>query len=217
MILPPQCIAVSGALDQLESDATVLALSACYSKGVKEALGDYPTWAYTSGFVLPGVDDPDPGVQAQLDAYNEWFETQDYELEAVIPLQTALAVQRHLIAAGGADAIRESFIEAASPWTGPVFLGVPDVGYGSVTTPFPLPALSSLARRRRLRRPDRWRVDRLSRHRDHDGSAPAGADPRSLGEHAPWSRFSSLSSSGLPRGHSSPVSGLLGVDALFRH
>jgi hypothetical protein len=147
VILPPQCVAVSDALDLLDTDATVLALSACYSQGVKEALGDYPQWAYTSGFVLPGVADPDPEVQAQVDAYGEWYATHDYELEAVIPLQTALAVQRHLIEAGGADATRESFIEVARAWTGPVFMGVPDVQYGSVTVPFPLPALPSLALR----------------------------------------------------------------------
>lgn len=147
VILPQQCVAVSSALDLLESEATVVALAACYSNGVREALGDYPEWVYTSGYVLPHLEDAVPEVQEQVEAYNEWVSTHDYTLEAVIPLQTALAIQLHFLAAGGAEATRESIIEAARSWTGPVFLGVPDVAYGSVSVPFPLPAIPSLALR----------------------------------------------------------------------
>jgi ABC-type branched-subunit amino acid transport system substrate-binding protein len=146
VILPPQCIAVDGALKALATDATVLALAACQSVAVKEALGDYPAWTYLAAYPNPDVEDADPEIQAQLDAYQEWYATlPESEMDGVIPLQGALTLQHHLNAA--TEVTREAIGAAAREWTGPVFLGSPVVAYGSVVTPIPLPALPSLATR----------------------------------------------------------------------
>jgi ABC-type branched-subunit amino acid transport system substrate-binding protein len=146
VVLPPQCIAVDGALKALGTDATVLALSACQSVAVRDALGDYPAWTYLAAYPNPEVPTEDEAVQAQLDAYTEWYDTlTDYEMDAVIPLQGALALQRAVNAA--TEPTREGIAAAAKSWTGPVFLGSPVVAYGSVASPMPLPALPSLATR----------------------------------------------------------------------
>jgi ABC-type branched-subunit amino acid transport system substrate-binding protein len=146
VILPPQCIALDGALKALATDATVLSLSACQSTAVREALGDYPAWTYLAAYPNPDVSSDDPEVQAQLDAYKEWYATLPASaLDAVIPLQGALTMQHHLNAA--AEPTREGVAAAAKEWEGPVFLGSPTVAYGSVTSPIPLPALPSLATR----------------------------------------------------------------------
>lgn len=147
VILPPQCIAVDTALETLGADIEVLALSSCYSQAVKAELGDYPAWNYFSAWPNTNVDYPDdPELQAEVDAYNEWHATiADREMDAVIPLQTALAMQRHLNTA--AELTPAAVAEAAASWQGPVYLGSPVVAYGSVVQPMPLPALPSLAMR----------------------------------------------------------------------
>ncbi|WP_019181112.1 ABC transporter substrate-binding protein [Microbacterium yannicii] len=146
VILPPQCIAVDAALQALATDATVLALAACQSIAVKEALGDYPAWTYLAAYPNPDVESADAEVQAQLEAYKEWYATLPAaEMDGVIPLQGALTLQRHLNEA--TEPSREAVGAAAAEWTGPVFLGSPIVAYGSVMTPIPLPALPSLATR----------------------------------------------------------------------
>lgn len=146
VILPPQCIAVDGAIQALGTDATVLALSACQSVAVREALGDYPAWTYLAAYPNPDVTSDDPEVQAQLDAYTEWFESLPVsDMDGVIALQGALTIQRHLNEAAALD--RGSIAAAAKAWTGPVFLGSPTVAYGSVMSPLPLPSLPSLATR----------------------------------------------------------------------
>lgn len=146
VILPPQCIAVDTAMQALGSDATVLALSACQSAAVRNALGDYPQWTYLAASPNTEVSDPDATVQAEVDAYLEWYATlPESDMDGVIALQTALTLQRHL---NEADApTREGVAAAASAWTGPIFLGSPSVAYGSVNSPMPLPALPSLATR----------------------------------------------------------------------
>jgi branched-chain amino acid transport system substrate-binding protein len=147
VILPQQCIAVQNALKSLGTSADVLALGACFSDGVAEALGDYPLWTYMWAYVNPDAPSEDPAVQAQIDAYQEWYEVLDQPMDGVIPLQTVLTLQRHILAAGGGDATHQSIAEAARAWTGPIFLGPPDVAYGSVRTFAPLPAIPSLQTR----------------------------------------------------------------------
>jgi ABC-type branched-subunit amino acid transport system substrate-binding protein len=146
VILPPQCIAVDAAIKALATEATVLALSACQSTAVRDALGDYPAWDYLAAYPNPEVEDTDPEAQAQMDAYLEWLETlPDNDMDGVIALQTALTIQRHLNAA--TEPTSEGVTAAAKAWEGPIFLGSPTVAYGSVASPMPLPALPSLATR----------------------------------------------------------------------
>lgn len=148
VITPDQCVAIHSALENLGSEADVLALSACYSDGTKAALnGEYPEWTYLFAYTTPAIEDADPRVQAEIAAYSEWYEVLGQEMDAVIPMQTALTIQKHLIASGGAEATPADVVATAKAWTGPIFLGAPTVAYGSVNAPMPLPALPSLSTR----------------------------------------------------------------------
>ncbi|WP_460773332.1 ABC transporter substrate-binding protein [Microbacterium sp. GXF7504] len=146
VILPQQCIAVDSAITALGTDATVLALSACHSSAVEQALGAYPAWTYLSAYPNPEVPTGDPESQAQMDAYLEWYATLDEsDMDGIVALQAALTLQHHLNAA--TEITPEAIAAAAKAWTGPIFLGSPVVAYGSVQTQMPLPALPSLATR----------------------------------------------------------------------
>ncbi len=146
VILPPQCLAVEGAMQALGSSATVLSLSACQSAAVRNALGDYPHWTYLAPSPNTELGDPDEQVQAEIDAYLEWYATlPESDMDGVVALQMALSLQRHLNVADAAT--REGIAAAAQSWSGPIFLGSPTVAYGSVNSPMPLPALPSLATR----------------------------------------------------------------------
>lgn len=140
VIQPNHCIAVAEALDTLQAELPVLGLSICRGDMVKEALGDYPMWSFLFNYENTQVETGDDAVDAQIDAYNAWYASTGAAVDAVIAMQGALTAQRHLLAAGGTDATRESIIAAAQDWTGPIFLGG-EVAYGAVTAPFPLPAL----------------------------------------------------------------------------
>jgi branched-chain amino acid transport system substrate-binding protein len=141
VVTPPACLSTAKVLANLGATAPVIALSSCSSTVVSDALGDLPKWTYLFNYVNPNAPSEDPTTQAQIAAYDAWWAPQKESQLGVIGLQSALTLQRHILAGGGATATAESIAEAARAWTGPVFLGPQPVAYGKP----PFPSLPTLA------------------------------------------------------------------------
>jgi branched-chain amino acid transport system substrate-binding protein len=143
-----QCVALAKALNQLGVNAQVLTLTGCLNDEVEKSLGDYPRWNYLTFTINAEASAADDLTAWHLRAFNEWFAplepqglTRDTGLQM---LQLILTIAKLLNAVPGDTVTPAAAAVQLKKFTGPVFLGVPQLTFGAVPG---MPALGSLASR----------------------------------------------------------------------
>lgn len=131
------CIAMAKAFTQLAVKTPVVTLPFCLGPEVKAALGDFPNWYYDFTTVNPlavhKAASPTTTFAAAMQAYS----SPKYMTSGFAPLTfgAVLTVAKWINAVGLKNYNESSMITAITGFTGPMFMGDPNISFGN--PPFP--------------------------------------------------------------------------------
>lgn len=146
--VPQQCVAMANTLQKLSVYTPVLTFAGCLGADVRKILGDYPRWNYLGFSVSAEASSTSDLTAWRVRAFNEWFKPLDSRSvtrnSGVEMFQTVLTLQKILASIPGDTFTPVAAGNAMKHFGGPVYLGVPQLAFGTVPQ---MPAIGSLASR----------------------------------------------------------------------
>jgi branched-chain amino acid transport system substrate-binding protein len=145
---PAQCVNIHNGLQQLAINTQVLTLAGCLSQDVRSKLGDYPRWNFMTFNISAEAGGRDDSTAWQLRALKEWFPplaARGVPSTAGVMMLQMILVTARVIGTVPADNLTPATVgNQFRHFTGPVFLGVPRLVFGTIPG---LPAIGSLSSR----------------------------------------------------------------------
>lgn len=127
-----ECVAVAKAFKQLGITKPVVSLSDCTEQAVKSGLGDFPKWYYVFTSPNPLAAHAPNSQTAAFDAAMAAYSNPGLENSGYAPLTfgTILTIAKWINQIGVANYTSASIASAAAAFTGPMFLGDPNIKFG---------------------------------------------------------------------------------------
>ncbi|MFF3503438.1 ABC transporter substrate-binding protein [Streptomyces sp. NPDC003247] len=137
------CTALAKAYQQLSLTTPAVVSNLCATDQIKNSLGDYPKWIYSSSTLSLQADDPTGQTdffRAVMAAYAP--ENAELQINAPYGFSAVFSAAKILNTVGYDKINAKSVAEAARDYAGPVLLGSPTLDFGSVADN---PTIGSLA------------------------------------------------------------------------
>ncbi len=127
-----ECIAIAKAFKELGITKPVVSLSDCTEQAVKSALGSYPKWTYVFTSPDPLAAHTSSSQTASFDAAMAAYSNPDLVNSGYAPLTfgTILTIAKWIKELGGPDFTSAGISQEAAAFTGPMFLGDPNIKFG---------------------------------------------------------------------------------------